>query len=589
MRFPLKAGARGAHRLQFVITGERGEVIDHRYGSFTVRPLPRIRYFSAAPDPGPLLPFLTRAGFPVSTGSLAELAGGDPAAGADLVVLDDIPSAKLPWSAVSALHRAAFRGTGILVVGGRRSFSLGGYGDSPVERLLPLTMGIKNPDQEKHKTALVIVLDTSGSMRCPPEGCPSEKEWLYGPKREARGPRVRKIDLAKQALVDLLPAMKAVDWFGILGVRTAPYWEIEPGPLADRDAVAERVGRIDANEGGINLYSALLEASKRAAGLDAEVKHIIALIDTDDVDEIRVAGVGSVEELALSLAKERVSVSFIGFGFPDDRYVPLLNQLAASTGGFLYLSSDITQVPQFLAEDRENLARRQTIRRHQGTVHDADALPGVEETPPIEEQFITEVKDDARTLIRSELGYPLFAVRRVERGAVGAFAADGGRAMAPGWVAAPARAAWDDLFGSLLPRDPDAERLFVGRSGERTVAYYRADVAGGSGRIQGVVTGIERRDEVRYREIFPGTWRADLGALPPGSYAFGLQDAAGRTIGTALDVGTAERPAAGTQVDYAALLAPAARASAAVDEHLIRLLLLLAAGLVIVYELVRQR
>lgn len=589
MRFPLSAGeADGAHRLSFVIRADQGRAIDHRYGSFTVRPLPRLRYYSAAPA-GPLPLFLRSAGYPVASGSLEELAGADPADGADIVLLDDIPSVKLPWTVVSTLYRAAFRGTGILVVGGRRSFTLGGYGDTPAERLLPLSMGVKNPDREKHRSALVIVLDTSGSMFCPPEGCPTDKEWLFGQKREARGPRVMKIDLAKQALIDLLPAMKAVDWFGILGVRTAPYWEVEPGTLANRDAVAERVRQIKASGDGINLYSALLEASKRIVGLDAELKHIVALIDTDDIDEIRVAGLGSVEDLVASLAKDRVSVSFIGFGFPDDRYVPLLNQLAASTGGFLYLSSDITQVPRFLAEDRESLSRRQTIRRHQRTRHEEDAFPGLEETPSIEEQFITEAKDDARTLVWTELGYPLFALRRVERGAVGAFAADNGRNMAPDWVAAPARAAWDEMLGSLLPRDPEAERLFVGRSGERVVAYYRSEAAGGPGSIQATVSGGDRDREVPFREVFPKTWRADLGALRPGSYAVGLRDAAGRAAGVALEVRPPERPVEENPVDYATLVAPAARASRAVDESVVRLILLLTAGLVVAYEIVRQR
>ena len=244
---------------------------------------------------------------------------------------------------------------------------------------------------------------------------------------------------------------------------------------------------------------------------------MLVLLDTDDIDEIRVLGVGTVEGLVAELARQRVSVSFVGFGFSDDRYVPLLHQLASSTGGSLYLSSDVTSIPRFLREDREGLAGRQALRRHFETRHDEAALPGLAGTPPVEGVFVTEAKGDARTVVWTDLGYPLVALRRIERGNVGAFASDGGREMAPGWGAPAAREAWDAVLAALLPRDPAAAGLFLSREGDGAAIWWRG-AAGGVAPPATVADPEGKRSPAAFTEVYPGSWRADVAALPPGSH-----------------------------------------------------------------------
>ncbi|TWT46456.1 glutamine amidotransferase [Botrimarina hoheduenensis] len=59
----------------------------------------------------------------------------------DLVVLDDLDSIALSQSSWRALADAVTQGVGLLMIGGRHSFGPGGYRDTPLAEVLPLTLG----------------------------------------------------------------------------------------------------------------------------------------------------------------------------------------------------------------------------------------------------------------------------------------------------------------------------------------------------------------------------------------------------------------------------------------------------------------
>lgn len=547
-------------------------------------------------EPGLLSPlgaYLQRHGYAVRGWSdLAQAA--QAARGGEVLLLEDLPAGRFSWPVVSELVRAAsLRGTGILVAGGERSFGPGGYGGNPVERLLPLWMGIRNPDQEKHTTALIVILDTSLSMFCYPEGCASDAERMYGGGRAALGPRVRKIDLARQALLNLLAAMKPADTFGLLGAKEAPYWEAEPAPLLERAVIEERVRRITASGGGINLYSSLIQAFDAAVKIDAEVRHVLVLLDTDDIDETRILGGGTVESLVRGFEKARVSLSVVGFGFSGDRFVPLLNRLTAETGGYLYLTSDVERIPSFLIEDREKLSRQQVIRRPLRVSVDLRQLPGITEAPPLEGQFITEAKADARVLLWTELGYPVFAERRLGRGRVGALAIDGGRTLAPAWVRDGALPVWDAVLGSLQGRQPGPEQVFVSRGVAGWQFVYRAAPGAAAGPPTGLLLGptLPLPRPVPLRESEPLLYEGSAGVLGPGTYRFTVT-VPGRERPAAESVFAVPPPppaAAVASRNYGSLKPAAPPAAAPWGGRGFRLLLLAASALFLAAEFLRPR
>jgi len=483
-KFELKNLRTGTHILRFDVLDTAEGLLRREYRRVDVRKPPRTAWLRRSELEGPLPEHLGKHGYPISVLSDSEIVQAADDGENEILVLEDIPVSRFSWPVVSRLFRAVYsEGKSLLVLGGERSYGPGGYTGTAIERLTPVWMGLKNKDEEKHSTAFLVIIDTSTSMRCPPEGCPTDAERMWGDGREARGPRVRKIDLARQALLNVVPSMKDADIFGILGGRVSPYWEVEPGPMRPMKELEEKILSIEGGGSGIHLYSSLLEAKNFMSGIDSEIKHIVALIDTDDVDEINVLGEGTVEDLILLLKENDISISFIGLGFSDDQYVPLLNRLASTTGGYLYLTSDITEVPTFLSNDREKLSEHQVIRKHLLTHFSRKDFPALESTPPLEGQFITEAKPDARTLVWSELGYPVFTLRQMGEGVSAALAADGGILLAPAWAKDEALPLWDGIFSSLQGEAPDSGKVFFSRRGRELTAWYSPGGEGAFGKV----------------------------------------------------------------------------------------------------------
>jgi hypothetical protein len=592
--FELKGLENGAHLLRFDVLDAAGRLLEREYRRVDAREPPRTAWLRGSGLEGPLPEYLKKHGYPVSIiadSGIAEAAGNGEN---EILVLEDVAPSRLSWPVVNRLYQAVSGGgKGLLVVGGERSYGPGGYTGTAVERLTPVWMGLKNKDDEKHSTAFIVVVDTSTSMLCPPEGCPSDAERMWGDGREARGPRVRKIDLARQALLNLVPSMQDADTFGILGGRASPYWEVDPGPMRPMKELEEKILGIQGGGSGIHLYSSLLETKEFMRGVDSEIKHIVALIDTDDVDEINILGKGTVEDLILLLKEDDISISFIGLGFSDDKYVPLLNRLASTTGGYLYLTSSITEVPTFLSDDREKLSEHQVIRKHMVTQFSRKDFPALESTPPLEGQFITEAKADARTLVWSELGYPVFALRRMGKGVSAALAADGGVVLAPAWAKEEALPLWDGIFSSLLGEDGRDGGIFFSRRGRDITAWYAPGGKNAFGELTASVTGL-RTDTFNpaMEETFPGIYRAGLGYLPEGSYSFTIA-AAGAKKPLLEAVLTASADAA------SAAPARAIRAASPLPDwesgkeppgkRWLRMLLILSATFAVLYEMVRQR
>ncbi|MCA8967748.1 MAG: VWA domain-containing protein, partial [Planctomycetes bacterium] len=85
--------------------------------------------------------------------------------GCRAVVLENVAASLLPANSLSALATwVRDLGGGLLMTGGRDGFGPGGYHQSPVESVMPVTMDVRE-EQRRFGLALVIALDRSGSMR----------------------------------------------------------------------------------------------------------------------------------------------------------------------------------------------------------------------------------------------------------------------------------------------------------------------------------------------------------------------------------------------------------------------------------------
>jgi uncharacterized membrane protein len=171
----------------------------------------------------------------------------------DAVILDDLPAGRLSSDVQNALRDAVISGTGLLVTGAERSFGPGGYESSQLASLLPVRM----PDQMQSltpSTALVLIIDTSGSMQ---------------------GPR---IDLAKEVARLALSHLHPQDKAGIVEFYGGRRWAAPIQSMANAAAMHRALDRLTAG-GSTVLYPAVEEAAFALRNVRARSKHVLICSD----------------------------------------------------------------------------------------------------------------------------------------------------------------------------------------------------------------------------------------------------------------------------------------------------------------------
>jgi len=127
----------------------------------------------------------------------------------DLAILSNISAEVLPSGAMEALDRYVRDfGGGLIVVGGEKTFTPGGYDDTLIEDILPLKSNIRK-DKSKPSLAMALVLDRSGSMKG------------------------QSIELAKQATRRAVEMLGPRDQVGIVAFEDKSRWVSPMGPCSE--------------------------------------------------------------------------------------------------------------------------------------------------------------------------------------------------------------------------------------------------------------------------------------------------------------------------------------------------------------------
>ena len=123
------------------------------------------------------------------------------------------------------------------MIGGDSSFGLGGYADSPLATVMPVTM--KPPQHKEKKRALVLIIDKSGSMG-----------------------RNDKLTYAKAAAETVTKTLKDNDLIGVIGFDSQPFVVIPLQSVGQSRAYFDQmINRLSAH-GQTFLIPALREAER---------------------------------------------------------------------------------------------------------------------------------------------------------------------------------------------------------------------------------------------------------------------------------------------------------------------------------------
>lgn len=376
-------------------------------------------------------------------------------------------------------------GVGFLMTGGENSFGLGGYFQTPIEKLLPVDMDIKGK-KEMPSLALMIVLDRSGSM----DGS--------------------KFSLAKEAAARTVELLQETDTLGFIAFDDKPWVIVEPKPLKNKEEVVDKIRSVPVG-GGTEIYGSLLEAYEQISDLDVKRKHIILLTDGQSATN------NNYEELINNGSKKNVTISTVALGADADRN--LLEKLAEMGAGRFYDVQDSSVIPSILS--------RETVMATKTYIEDNPFYPQIKSgygwdslfskgVPEMNAYIATTPKSESIVPIESTKKDPILAEWQYGLGKAIAFTSDVNGMWAGDW------ARWNQwssfmtkMVAKTLPQyDSEAYSLSVEKAKDRTYLSITADHLS---MLPIETTIISERGETvegNTKMLAPGKYEVDVGNDP---------------------------------------------------------------------------
>lgn len=230
-------------------------------------------------------------------------------------------------------------GGGFMMTGGKNAYSNGGYYESPIEPILPVSLELRQ-EHRKMSLAMVIALDRSGSMAMP-----------------ASGSRT-KMDLANLGAAEVVKLLTSKDEIGVLAVDSAPHEIVGMTRVENPDAIQRKILTIDSGGGGIFVNAALVEAVRMLQKADAETKHIILFSDAADTENDPGSALQDRYLTLLPMARANgITCTAIGLGSKSDCDAPLLQKIAKLGDGRCYFTNRPRDLPRLFAQDTFIVAR----------------------------------------------------------------------------------------------------------------------------------------------------------------------------------------------------------------------------------------
>lgn len=520
-----------SYRAEIRLPGDLLSQNDTAFSAAAIQGPPRVLVVRGNPDEsGSLVDALRSQQMIVEETDPATMPAFESLIGFDSTVLVDVDARSLTSTQIDSLSvMTRDLGRGLVVIGGRQSFGLGGYRRSELETLLPLDSEILDPKRRK-SVAEVLAIDTSGSMST----CHCANEVGA---RVSGG--VDKTDISRSAAARAIAALSPSDHVGVLAFTDTEQWIIPLQQGPDPADVARKLGNMAA-EGQTNLTTPLLTAAEELRNTKAQLKHIVLFTDgfTDEADLL------ALRDQAATLSAQGITVSVLGTG---EGASELLQGVADAGRGRFYPGTDLESIPDIMAEETV-IASRSFINegRFVPKVVGAGApVRTLTEAPPLLGYIATTAKPTAETWLRvGPENDPLLASWRAGLGKVTAWTSDSADPWSQNW------ARWDGYpaFWAAVVKD-----TFPAQGG--ALATLRTEPNGRGFRIllespqplpdgaraslRVSEPGLRARSgssaPIRMERVSATVFAAEVDAVKAGTYALGsvVNDRSGKVVATA--------------------------------------------------------
>lgn len=318
-------------------------------------------------------------------------------AGARAVIFNNIPAHDVPIEFLDALDFfVREQGGGFMMAGGKNSFGSGGYFQSSIDPLLPISLELKE-DHRKLAVAMAIVLDRSGSMAASAGGG-------------------TKMDLANSGTENAIELLGSQDSIAVYAVDSDTHVIVKQQQILQNKAkMIKRVRRIKSQGGGIYVYTGLKDAWKELKKSPIATKHMILFADAADAEEP-----GGYEKLIDQMDQQGATISVIGLGSRTDSDAKFLEDIAKRGKGRIFFTTKAMDIPKLFAQETVTLARSAFIEEKvgaQATGHWSDISPqAVEWLPAVGGYNLSYARKDATVSLISKDEYKAPLIAHARRG-----------------------------------------------------------------------------------------------------------------------------------------------------------------------------
>lgn len=312
-------------------------------------------------------------------------------------------------------------GHGLVVIGGQRAFGLGGYGNTPLNQILPVQMNI--PQRKELPTVGVALIVESLESPLP-------------------------VNISKEAAKGVLQLLGEQDKVAIndAGGETPSGWVVSLRPARNKPAIAEAIDGM--TPGDPNSYRPFLTESANAlAHAGTRLKHIIILGDGDAYDT-------GYAELAKQIRRRGITISAVGTNEGGPRDVHTLKTIAGNGGGRYYHADDVANVPKIFLHEAQTVARSGVVHSTfvPRVVASTSGLLSSGSLPVLTGYVATTPKARAETVLISPKSDPVLATWQFGLGRTVAWTSDASGLWTRSWLRShETEHFWSALVRSTLP------------------------------------------------------------------------------------------------------------------------------------------
>lgn len=420
----------------------------------------------------------------------------------DAIVLADLGAEHLSMEQMEMIESLVKDlGVGFVMVGGEHSFGAGGWLNTPIAKVLPVELDVKQM-QVLPNGGVVFVID-----HIP---CVGDR-WT------------------KDICIGTLRGMTRWDEFGLLHGRQ-PEWVIPLAPAADRTAIEEVINRLTVDRMGpvdAHLEQAVAALSRRPISY----RHIV-LISNGNANSVPSGRmIGRIREA-------RISMSIVVIEPLTGSHLRELEEIARALGGNFYVVQphEYQRVPHIYLTEAQRVKKglyfEETFRPRM--VQASDILEGIsaDELPPLHGYNVSSRRQPTEVPLVSHHGDPVLAQWHYGVGKAVAFTSDAASRWGRDWLQwAKFRQFWAQVVRWCQRRMPPSPyQMSVQRGREDGRAEVVVDAVDEHGKfvnflsISGtVVTPDLKPVPVKLAQVGPGRYRGVFPVEKSGGYVVNLQ------------------------------------------------------------------